>query len=291
MIRVFTFMFCMIFAINCSTENNPTSSDDDTENTPIYKLSITVSPQEGGSVISDPNQDAAEKGTAFTLTATPNDGYYFVGWAGDNTTNENPIKFNLDRDKVIIAEFALDRFYMAENGITVLCPSASNNETGMIEGIEYTKRVELMSISASNAESTCFDPRYEMAKGQSGFWNNIDKSFNSPVNHWDVKGVRLMDYLFKDMVDFDQPLSAWDVSAVENFSGIFMSAESFNQDIGDWDVSNVIYMMNMFNGATNFNQDLSEWCVSNITTEPTGFATNSGLTEENKPKWGTCPGG
>ena len=47
----------------------------------------------------------------------------------------------------------------------------------------------------------------------------------------------------------------------------------------------------MFNGATNFNQDLSGWCVSNITTEPSGFATNSGLTEENKPKWGTCPGG
>jgi hypothetical protein len=27
---------------------------------------------------------------------------------------------------------------LTENGITVLCPSASNNETGIIEGIEYT---------------------------------------------------------------------------------------------------------------------------------------------------------
>lgn len=40
-----------------------------------------------------------------------------------------------------------------------------------------------------------------------------------------------------------------------------------------------------------FNQNLSSWCVTNFTTEPNGFSTRSRLTEENKPKWGTCPGG
>ena len=131
-----------------------------TEDTPFYNLSITVIPQEGGSVTKDPNQYVADKGTAFTLTAIPNDGYSFVGWAGDIISTENPIKFNIERAEVIIAEFALDWFYLAENGITVLCPSASNNETGIIEGIEYTKRVNLNSISANNAESTCFDPKF-----------------------------------------------------------------------------------------------------------------------------------
>ena len=47
-------------------------------------------------------------------------------------------------------------------------------------------------------------------------------------------------------------------------------------------------MRDMF-GYTNFNQDLSNWCVTNITSEPSGFATSSPLTTENKPVWGTCP--
>ena len=49
-------------------------------------------------------------------------------------------------------------------------------------------------------------------------------------------------------------------------------------------------MNGMFGGATNFNQDLTNWCVSNFQSEPDDdFATNSALTEDNKPVWGTCP--
>jgi len=40
---------------------------------------------------------------------------------------------------------------------------------------------------------------------------------------------------------------------------------------------------------SNFNQNISQWCVSNIPSEPDDFSTNSPLTEENKPVWGTCP--
>jgi len=54
-------------------------------------------------------------------------------------------------------------------------------------------------------------------------------------------------------------------------------------------VTNTTFMSGMFYQATAFNQDLTKWCVSNISTEPAGFSFNSGLTEANKPKWGTCP--
>ena len=57
------------------------------------------------------------------------------------------------------------------------------------------------------------------------------------------------------------------------------------------DVSHVTNMERMFFGATNFNQDLSGWCVTKITSLPTDFATNSGLTEDKYPVWGTCPNG
>ena len=88
-----------------------------------------------------------------------------------------------------------------------------------------------------------------------------------------------------------QKLPIKDILAAIDMGAMFKDATSFNQDIGDWDVSAVTDMNMMFEGATNFNQDLSGWCVTNITSEPNNFAANSGLTEENKPKWGTCPGG
>jgi len=53
-------------------------------------------------------------------------------------------------------------------------------------------------------------------------------------------------------------------------------------------VSNVVDMSYMFE-TSNFNQDISNWCVNQISSEPVGFSTNSPLTEENKPEWGTCP--
>ena len=48
---------------------------------------------------------------------------------------------------------------------------------------------------------------------------------------------------------FNQPLNNWDVSNVENMFGMFCNAESFNQPLNNWDVSNVIYMDEMFIGA------------------------------------------
>jgi hypothetical protein len=45
----------------------------------------------------------------------------------------------------------------------------------------------------------------------------------------------------------------------------------------------------MFGEAKVFNRNLSSWCVPNIKSEPGDFSTNSALTSQNKPKWGTCP--
>jgi hypothetical protein len=86
---------------------------------------------------------------------------------------------------------------------------------------------------------------------------------------------------------FNQPIGDWDVNKVTDMLFMFRNSQ-FNQPIGDWNVSNVTVMNSMFN-STPFNQNISKWCVTNITSEPQGFSTGSPLTEENKPKWGTCP--
>jgi len=45
----------------------------------------------------------------------------------------------------------------------------------------------------------------------------------------------------------------------------------------------------MFSRAGSFNKDLSRWCVTLITEKPIAFASNTLLTQDQYPVWGTCP--
>ena len=115
--------------------------------------------------------------------------------------------------------------------------------------------------------------------------------FNQDIGNWDVSNVENMIGMFIDADEFNQDIGNWNVSSVTDMALMFTSANQFNQDISSWDVSSVTDMNSMFQGADNFNQDLSGWCVLNISSEPSNFAKNSALSSQNKPKWGTCPGG
>ena len=65
-----------------------------------------------------------------------------------------------------------------------------------------------------------------------------------------------MIWMFSDARSFNQPLDKWNVSKVKNMTAMFEGARSFNQPLNDWNVSNVTYMNNMFAGANSFNQPL-----------------------------------
>ena len=52
---------------------------------------------------------------------------------------------------------------------------------------------------------------------------------------------------------FNQPLNKWNVSKVTDMESMFSGATSFNQPLNKWNVSKVTDMSYMFGGATSFN--------------------------------------
>ncbi len=131
-----------------------------------------------------------------------------------------------------------------------------------------------------------------------GGWNvskaiNLDamfqvaQKFNFPLNNWNVSNVKTMKWMFAYASEFNQDIGNWNVSNVKDMSFMFAWSK-FNQSIRNWSVKNVIDFKSMFQGSI-FNQNISQWCVTDIKSEPYLFSTDSPLTPENKPKWGTCP--
>jgi len=197
-------------------------------------------------------------------------------------------------------------FYLHENRVTIMCPDASNGETGIIDGVEYTKRTR-EQITVESAATTCTSGIEDMTdifyykrsfNGDISHWDVSSvknmyrmfytaESFNQDISEWDVSFTTNMGYIFSK-TPFNQDISKWDVSSVTNMRAMF-TGTVFNQGISEWDVSSVNDMDYMFNGASAFNQNLKKWCVSFISTDPKSFSNGSPLIEENKPKWGTCP--
>jgi surface protein len=225
----------------------------------------------------------------------------------DNSRSLNEIRH-------VIANYRNKRvegdFYLAANGVTIMCPTVSVGGTEIINGITYTKR-SVNQINSDNAASTC-------TSGITDFSNLFfnEGTFNADISHWDLSDATTTYAMFYNATSFNQDVSAWDVSRVENFGYMFggqsgmafnsdisgwntstatdmeamlQFAVDFNADISNWDVSNVTNMNYMLYGTTSFNQDISNWCVDKISGPPTSFSFNSGLSTDHLPVWGTCP--
>ena len=91
--------------------------------------------------------------------------------------------------------------------------------------------------------------------------------------------------MFDAARSFNQPLNNWNVSKVTNMAEMFYDAKSFNQPLNNWNVSNVTFMNRMFNGARSFNQPLNNWNVSNV--DPECLQTQKPST--SRSTIGTCP--
>jgi surface protein len=162
-------------------------------------------------------------------------------------------------------------FYRADNGETVMCPDAAVGDTGVVDGVTYTKRDKDGVTALVNTGSV------------PGGWDELPNTCTS--------GITDMLLMFFQKPAFNQPIGDWDTSSVTNMGGMFSGASKFNQPIGSWNTSSVTDMSGMLSGASAFNQDLSSWCVPGIASPPLNFdvGTTAWVLADSRPVWGSCP--
>jgi len=190
----------------------------------------------------------------------------------------------------IASESSRSEIYLDSNGITILCEKCKVGQKGKVNGIEYEavdnallrKRIEQGSDLSKLCTSLVTDMSTDNDQGLF-----LDADFNQNIVNWDVSNVVNMKWMFINTA-FYQPIGVWDVSNVRSMKGMFQNSP-FNQPIADWDVGKVTDMSWMFSNSS-FNQPIGKWCVALIKSEPEMFSSGSRLSEQNKPKWGVCPG-
>lgn len=87
-----TIALSLFIFISCSTEN-----------TPVYTLTTTTSPSDGGEIT--PNAGTFEEGDAVSLKAIPNEGWVFSRWEQDVNTTANPMNIIMNSDYIVVGIF------------------------------------------------------------------------------------------------------------------------------------------------------------------------------------------
>ena len=231
----------------------------------IAEFNLVVGVTEGGSV--NTSGGTYDENTTVSITATPIKGYFFTGWTGNATGNENPLSVTITGNVNITANF-MQYIYLDSNGITIKCPNAAIGYTGVINGVTYTV-VDNTTIRTEIANGNCnlcttlVTNMTGDSNTNSNFFN--DESFNSYIGFWDTSNVTDMSSMFYGATAFNQDIGSWDTLSVTTMNSIFENATAFNQDIGNWDTSSVTDMVNMFYEASSFNQDIGNWNTSSVT--------------------------
>ena len=96
--------FGVVFTFGCSGPLDNYPENDDV----TYSLTITISPDEAGSIAAEPAQDGYEAGTEVELTASASGGYSFDCWSGDLSGTESTASITMDSDMSVTASFLKD---------------------------------------------------------------------------------------------------------------------------------------------------------------------------------------
>lgn len=249
-----------------------------------YRLSVMVSDFELGAIEVFPVDRAADRHPGAATAVVIQNG------------RSLPIQFRIEEGAY------RPPFYLAANGKTIMCPQAAIGETGVVDGVTYTKRSRkaldllIAARDAAAISTTCTSSitamdslfidvpsslaavpaearaEYLAIRRQLASTDRSEASSHQDgvtidydVTSWDVSRVTDMRAMFAYQTEFNQDISGWDVSNVTDMTEMFNHAYQFNQDISGWDVSNVTSMQLMFHYAQAFNQPIGRWNVSKVT--------------------------
>ena len=130
-----------LFIYSCSAEEEDTTPPPQVQQpTPepeVAQFTLTVTAGEGGTVSTEGG--TYDEGTEITVTATPEEGYEFVGWEGSSSTDNN-LTLTVNSNESLNAVFELIPLYT----LTVL---SSEGGTVSTAGGEYTEGTEIEIIA------------------------------------------------------------------------------------------------------------------------------------------------
>ncbi len=97
-------------------------------------------------------------------------------------------------------------FYQATNGVTVLCPAAAVGDTGVVDGVTYTKRDRAALNALVTASPT---DEVELARSCTTGVTDLSELFGEAL------GSKV-----SDPTTFNPDLSSWDVSSVTDMNSM-----------------------------------------------------------------------
>jgi len=113
---------------------------------PIYTVTVSSSPSEGGSV--SPQGGEYQEGQTASFTATPNEFYGFAGWSGADTSTINPVSIIVDTNKSLTARF--EKLDTDNDGVTDdvdQCPDTPSNEQADSNGCSVSQKEFELTIT------------------------------------------------------------------------------------------------------------------------------------------------
>ena len=159
-IKNFKLFLCMLLLITCSKESDVSSDayassasqntytpPNTTTTTTVTQFTLAVTATNGGGVSS--TGGTYDNGTSVSITATPNEGYEFVGWNGTDMSSST-ITITLTANTTIEALFSQVSTTTTVIQFT-LAVSASNGGTVSTEGGDFEEGTEVTITATANA--------------------------------------------------------------------------------------------------------------------------------------------